>query len=156
MARKEQSKHKEVSIVLAVFLSFWTWLYTAEKDWWKFVVGLVIGIGAAVLIVYLNMESLFAINYAVWIWAIVDVSINKDEWYRSYFKRQPKMPAAVPRKLQGSRYFAPDVGCRLWMAKITAGIAENQRSKVTIIVDAVAYLSRIHSPLSFAGPVAGL
>ena len=93
---REQSKSKEVSLLLAVFLSYWTWLYTFEKDWWKFVVGLVVGTGSAFLVFYLELEEkvsvpfilLPAINGAVWIWAIVDVVIKKDEWYRSYFKWQ--------------------------------------------------------------------
>jgi hypothetical protein len=92
---KEKSKNKEVSILLAVFLSYFGWLYTLEKDWWKFVVGLVVGMGGAFLVFYIE-ESVSvpfivipAINWAVWIWAIVDVSIKKEEWYRTYFRKQP-------------------------------------------------------------------
>jgi Ca2+/Na+ antiporter len=57
---KEQSKNKEVSLLLAVFLSLWTWLYTAEKDWWKFVVSLVLYIGAF-LVVYFGIENKYVV-----------------------------------------------------------------------------------------------
>jgi ribosomal protein L37E len=109
---KEKSKHKEVSIVLAVFLTFWTWLYTAEKDWWKFVVGLVVGIATAVLNVYLNMPFiwLLALNYAVLIWAIVDVAIKKDEWYRSYFRKQPIRASNGTPVITGEAAFCPRCG----------------------------------------------
>jgi hypothetical protein len=88
---KGEGKSKTASVLLAVFLTFWTWLYTVEKDWWKFVVGLVVGIAAAVLHVYLNMPIIWLLvpNYTVWIWAIVDVAIKKNEWYRSYFVKRP-------------------------------------------------------------------
>jgi predicted amidophosphoribosyltransferase len=33
-------KSKVASVLLAVFLGFWTWLYTYKKDGWKFWVGL--------------------------------------------------------------------------------------------------------------------
>jgi len=89
---KEKSKHKEVSLVLAVFLSYWTWLYTAEKDWWKFVVSFVVGIALAVLHFTTDLIptiTLPAINIVFWIWAIVDVAVKKDEWYRTYYGKQP-------------------------------------------------------------------
>ena len=46
---KEKSKNKEVALLLAIFLSYWTWLYTAEKDWWKFLISFAVGIALAVL-----------------------------------------------------------------------------------------------------------
>jgi uncharacterized C2H2 Zn-finger protein len=113
---KEQSKNKEVSLVLAVFLSFWTWLYTVEKDWWKFVVGLVVGIGVAILVFYLEEKVsvpfilLPALNCAVWIWAIVDVSIKKDEWYRSYFGKQLIRASNGTPVITGEAVFCPRCG----------------------------------------------
>lgn len=32
----KKGKERVASILLAVFLSFWTWLYTYKKDAWKF------------------------------------------------------------------------------------------------------------------------
>jgi hypothetical protein len=89
-----ESKSRVASVLLAVFLSFWTWLYTAEKDWWKFVVGLVVGIGSFFLVFPLAEEATFvfiftALNCAVWIWSIVDTAAKKDEWYRSYWEKKP-------------------------------------------------------------------
>ena len=65
-------KSKTASVLLAVFLSFWTWLYTYKKDAWKFWVGL----GVSILI--------FVVAIGIWVWAIVDVAVKNDEWYRSY------------------------------------------------------------------------
>ena len=113
---KEESKNKEVSLLLAIFLSFWTWLYTVEKDWWKFVVGLVVGIGGAFLVFYLEETVsvpfivLPALNCAVWIWAIVDVAIKKNEWYRSYFKRQPLKAGNGTLVITGEAIFCPRCG----------------------------------------------
>jgi hypothetical protein len=110
---KEKSKHKEVSLVLAVFLSFWAWGYTLEKDWWKFVVGLAAGIALAFLHVYTDMiplVMLVAINSAVWIWAIVDVAIKKDEWYRSYFGKQTIKTSNGTPVITGEAVFCPRCG----------------------------------------------
>jgi TM2 domain-containing membrane protein YozV len=69
-------KDKTVAVLLAVFLSFWTWLYTYKKDAWKFWLGLGLNlVGWAVL---------FIPNFAIWIWAIVDVAVKPKEFYESY------------------------------------------------------------------------
>jgi hypothetical protein len=80
-------KSKTASVLLAVFLSFWTWLYTYKKDAWKFWVGL----GVCIFIIILaaatmGMSAMFTwiISVGIWIWAIVDVSIKNDVWYSSY------------------------------------------------------------------------
>lgn len=113
---KEQSKNKEVSLLLAVFLSLWTWLYTAEKDWWKFVVGLVLYVGAF-LVVYFEIENEYvavsmipAVTFAIWVWAIVDVVIKKDEWYRSYFVKRPIKASNDTPVITGEAVFCPKCG----------------------------------------------
>ena len=84
---KAGGKSKTASVLLAVFLAFWTWLYTYKKDAWKFWVG----VGLAILIIVLAIVSAgtsllatWIISLGVWIWAIVDVAIKNDKWYRSY------------------------------------------------------------------------
>jgi uncharacterized membrane protein YvbJ len=52
------SKNKVVSILLAVFLTFWTWLYTYKRDWWKFWLGLIIS--SVPILVILAMVMTFS------------------------------------------------------------------------------------------------
>lgn len=69
-------KSKTTAVLLACFLSFWTWLYTYKKNTWKFWVGLVLGIAG------IPLYGIPAI--AVWIWAIIDVSIKPRSYYEEY------------------------------------------------------------------------
>jgi hypothetical protein len=103
-------KSKTVSILLAVFLGFWTWLYTYKKDHWKFWVSLgvsiVCGLGFGILLVWLMVNSIDSsssgdftsffigyfivagiagiIGFGLWIWSVIDTAIKKDEWYSGY------------------------------------------------------------------------
>jgi hypothetical protein len=102
-------KSKVASILLAVFLGYWTWLYTYKKDAWKFWAGLGIclamGIGAGfgvgvsiasnlnesdVLTESLIIQLMIAyivitiIGTGIWIWGIVDTTVKKNEWYDNY------------------------------------------------------------------------
>jgi hypothetical protein len=80
-------KSKATSVLLAVFLSFWTWLYTYKKDAWKFWVGLALAIFDIILaVVTFGVSFVFTwiFTFGVWIWAIVDTALKKDEWYSSY------------------------------------------------------------------------
>jgi len=43
-------KSKNIAVLLAVSLSWWTWLYTYKKDAWKFWLGLAAGTFSTVLI----------------------------------------------------------------------------------------------------------
>ena len=76
------NKSKTTSVLLAVFLSFWTWLYTYKKDKWKFWVGLALSVlfplGALFIIRYFALLA-----FGIWIWAIIDVSVKKREWYQA-------------------------------------------------------------------------
>jgi hypothetical protein len=75
--RTKAGKSKTAAILLAVFLTFWTWLYTYKKDVWKFWVGLALSVVAGIFT--------FGITaVAIWIWAIVDTSVKNDQWYNSY------------------------------------------------------------------------
>jgi hypothetical protein len=75
-------KDRVVAILLAVFLSFWTWLYTYRRDAWKFWLGL-----ALTLTVFNPLWTwivFFIPNIAIWIWAIVDVSVKPRSFYDYY------------------------------------------------------------------------
>jgi hypothetical protein len=81
------AKSKVVAILLAVFLGFWTWLYTYREDGWKFWVGLGVTIGNVVLIlVTLGVWLLVAwiVGLGIWIWSVVDTAVKTDDWYASY------------------------------------------------------------------------
>jgi hypothetical protein len=80
-------KSKTASVLLAVFLAYWTWLYTYKKDKWKFWVGLVLSIVLSVFVFAtfgLGAFLIWPVWVGIWIWAIVDVAVKKDKWYRSY------------------------------------------------------------------------
>src|SRR3989337_905778 len=49
VAERKGGKSKTVSVLLAVFLDFWTWLYTYKKDAWKFWVGVGLAIFSIIL-----------------------------------------------------------------------------------------------------------
>ena len=73
MVGQTQSKDKTVAVLLAVFLGFWTWLYTYNKDSWKFWLNLA-----------LTIVTFGIYGFAAWIWAIIDVASKPDEHYRNY------------------------------------------------------------------------
>lgn len=64
---------KIAAILMAVFLSYWTWLYTYEKDKTKFWLNL----GLAIV-------TLGLWNIVAWIWAIIDTATRPDEFYQRY------------------------------------------------------------------------
>ncbi|MBI4234621.1 MAG: zinc ribbon domain-containing protein [Chloroflexi bacterium] len=72
-ATASHSKSKVVAILLAVFLGFWTWLYTYQRDGWKFWLNL------GLSIVTLGIWGIVA-----WIWAIVAAAVRPEEFYASY------------------------------------------------------------------------
>jgi DNA-directed RNA polymerase subunit RPC12/RpoP len=66
-------KDRTIALILAIFLGFWTWLYTYDADSWKFWTNL------GLTIVTCGVWSI-----AAWIWAIVDVAIRPDTFYHNY------------------------------------------------------------------------
>lgn len=66
-------KDKTTAILLAVFLGFWTWLYTYRNDSWKFWLNLI-----------LTIITFFLWGIVSWIWAIIDTAIKPDEYYKNY------------------------------------------------------------------------
>jgi len=71
-------KSKGAAILLAVFLSFWTWVYTYKRDAAKFWIGLVLGlVGFALTLVVVGWLLLFAI----WLWAVIDTATKDEQYY---------------------------------------------------------------------------
>ncbi|MGH8980359.1 MAG: hypothetical protein ACRDWE_04975 [Acidimicrobiales bacterium] len=68
-------------MLLAVFLSFWTWVYTYKRDRKKFWVGLLVG--TAGLLVHITLLGAI-VPFAVWVWAIADTVSKPKKWYGSY------------------------------------------------------------------------
>jgi len=103
-------KSKVVAVLLAVFLGHWTWVYTYRKNTWKFWLGLVIWLPSFIIFNlgviphntveydangnYLGwggyrfsneiMLTVMIILLCVWVWAVVDVCLKRQEWYLSY------------------------------------------------------------------------
>lgn len=97
-------RSKTVAVVLAVFLSFWTWAYTWREDKVKFWIGLgvetvllVLGIATAtarrIASAQLGVTHprhgpilglFFLVAFGIWIWAIVDQARKSPEWYAAY------------------------------------------------------------------------
>jgi hypothetical protein len=96
-------KSKVVSILLAVFLTYFTWLYTYKRNGWKFWLGLVVSsfpvlVAAIFLVFYISPVSwlpgevliflCYALPMIVWAWAIIDCIVQKRDWYDNYYQRQ--------------------------------------------------------------------
>ena len=103
-------RDKTAAILLAVFLGFWTWLYTYEKSKKKFWIALISIISSILVLVILIILSaitqvqtdadalrrsvnLFSILMAflitllylgITLWAIVDVASKPAAWYQQY------------------------------------------------------------------------
>ena len=73
------AKDKTVAVLLAVFLGFWTWLYTYQKDSKKFWINL------ALSIVTIGFWGIVG-----WIWAIIDTVTKPESYYLNYFQQQPQ------------------------------------------------------------------
>ena len=81
------AKSKTAAILLAIFLGFFTWLYTYREDSAKFwivagvsIVNFILGIATAGIWFFIG----FFIGIGLWIWAIVDTASKSDEWYATY------------------------------------------------------------------------
>lgn len=91
-------KHKSIAILLSVFLSFFSWLYTYKKNSKKFWISFIIAAITPVIIAMLwqvtgrvsstafNAVFLCSVLFGIWIWAIIDNSIKS----KIYFSQYPK------------------------------------------------------------------
>lgn len=76
MGEYKPRRSKVTAVVLAIFFSHWTWLYTFRTDGWKFWLGL----GLNVLLWWTLIVPI-----GVSIWAIVDQAGKPSEYYINYF-----------------------------------------------------------------------
>ncbi len=84
---KTKKRSKAASVLLAVFLSYWTWLYTYKKDTWKFWLSFALIVANIILIIVtfgIWLIVAWLIIGGIWIWAIVDTAVKNDEWYENY------------------------------------------------------------------------
>lgn len=102
-------KNKVVAILLAVFFSFWAWLYTYGKNAKKFWISM--GVNALLFVIifgyscsiisnmdpyneyYLDFSSgpligisilMNLVSFGIWIWALIDNSVKPDDFYKKY------------------------------------------------------------------------
>jgi len=68
-----EPKKKATAVLLAVFLSYWTWLYTYKRDAWKFWLNL------ALSIVTVGFWQLVA-----WPWAIIEAASRSADYYENF------------------------------------------------------------------------
>ena len=67
-------KQKTTAVLLAVFLTFWSWIYTYKVDAWKFWLNL------ALSVLTIGAWALFV----AWPWAIIDAARRSDDWYLAF------------------------------------------------------------------------
>ena len=85
------AKSKATSVLLAVFLSFWTWLYTYRLDNWKFWTAFALWVFQMIVAAALTGTASWyprLLIPAIWIWAIVDVSVKNETWYSEYNRKE--------------------------------------------------------------------
>ena len=71
-------KNKTTAVLLAIFLSFWAWVYTYKHDHQKFWIGLIISVGLSFTLIA---------PLLVWIWSIVDTASKDEKFYKKYYKK---------------------------------------------------------------------
>ena len=67
-------KQKMTAILLAVFLGFWTWLYTYRVDAWKFWLNL------GLTVVTLGIWGICV----AWLWAVISTATRPEEFFENY------------------------------------------------------------------------
>lgn len=72
-------KSKTTALLLAIFLGFWTWLYTYKKDAAKFWIGFGVNMTFGLLLWFVLMGWLVWFGIAVW--ALIDVATKDESYY---------------------------------------------------------------------------
>lgn len=79
-AAASYGKTKRTAVLLAVFLTFWTWLYTYARNRKRFWIGLAAAVvGTALATVVVGDFILFAL----WVWAVVDTATKPESYFRN-------------------------------------------------------------------------
>jgi uncharacterized paraquat-inducible protein A len=81
-------KSKAVSVVLAIFFGFWSWIYTYRRNGLKFWITFIGAPAVIITIAHFLKESgtlfiLFA-YIGIWIWAIIDNAVKPNSFYDNY------------------------------------------------------------------------
>lgn len=77
-------KDRTTAVLLAIFLGFITWMYTYERDAWKFWTALAITVADGFLsAITLGLWLFVAIpvGIGIWIWGIIDVAVKSPRFY---------------------------------------------------------------------------
>jgi hypothetical protein len=80
-------KNKTTAVLLAIFLGFITWMYTYEKDAWKFWTAFAITVGDGLLSLVTFGLWLFVaipVGLGIWIWGIIDAAARSQQYYDAY------------------------------------------------------------------------
>ena len=80
MKKEDKYLHKKsqgLMIVLALFLGFWSWIYTMKYDSWKFWICLVLNI--------LLFWTIF-VPLLTWLWAFIDSLAKPKALFTDYYK----------------------------------------------------------------------
>jgi hypothetical protein len=81
------SKNIDTSLLLAIFVALFTWLYTYQKDAWKFWTSLGLIISITILGVFgigVPIYSIGTASMVIWALSIVDVAVKNEQWYKYY------------------------------------------------------------------------
>ena len=75
-----RGKDKSIALIFALFLGFWTWVYTYRLDAAKFWIALVL------VLISIPLDFVvvgFFIEFGVWLWAVIAVCARPDQTYRA-------------------------------------------------------------------------
>ena len=99
---------KTLAIVFAIFLVYFSWLYTYERDKTKFWIGFGANFFTSALA---NSSEIVAVDFfagsiavGIWIWVIVDVAIKNSAWYANYPSYRANVPPANNIDPSGTAY----------------------------------------------------
>jgi hypothetical protein len=76
-------KSKTASVLLAIFFSFFAWLYTYRKDAAKFWISFIVYFSSFFFGFF--FFPLWFIGVFLWFWAILDTAVKPQEWYMTYW-----------------------------------------------------------------------
>ena len=92
MDKTQNGKSKKVAVLLAIFLGFWSWLYTSRFDLWKFCVSL----GGLTTVTIVGLGRLQLPVLVFWLLTNVLAFISQVKRNRSFFKDYYFNPIVKP------------------------------------------------------------